>query len=202
VVDDEVAVVMERELALLTPGVRSSADQFEELLDPHFEEIGKSGRLWTRGERIAALVDDTDPEQDSINVSDISGRTVGPGFVFRTYVAQVERRPARRSSLVRQSVKGWRVVHQQGTPIPVSDCLGPAPAGDRQPGGLPRVLQDSTSRIWTSGCGRLRPAVCGEYARKFSGEQAFLLVTALSPMDCKSIAKASKVRILHLPPRA
>jgi hypothetical protein len=32
--------------------------------------------------------------------------------------------------------------------------------------------------------------------------QAFVLVTALQPMDCKSIAKASKVRILHLPPRA
>jgi hypothetical protein len=53
-----------------------------------------------------------------------------------------------------------------------------------------------------SGCGRLRSAVRTEYARKLSGGQAFLLVTALSPMDCKSIAKASKVRILHLPPRA
>ena len=32
--------------------------------------------------------------------------------------------------------------------------------------------------------------------------QAFPLVTGLQPWDCKSIAKASKVRILHLPPRA
>ena len=32
--------------------------------------------------------------------------------------------------------------------------------------------------------------------------QAFPLVTGLQPGDCKSIAKASKVRILHLPPRA
>src|ERR1035437_703089 len=32
--------------------------------------------------------------------------------------------------------------------------------------------------------------------------QAFALVTVLQPWDCKSIAKASKVRILHLPPRA
>jgi hypothetical protein len=31
---------------------------------------------------------------------------------------------------------------------------------------------------------------------------AFSLVSVLSPMHCKSIAKASKVRILHLPPRA
>ena len=34
------------------------------------------------------------------------------------------------------------------------------------------------------------------------GEVAYCLVRGLSPMDCKSIAKASKVRILHLPPRA
>ena len=81
-VDDEVAVVIERELALLTPEVRGSADQLEELLDPDFEEIGKSGRLWTRGEMIAALVADTDPEQHTIDFSDMIGRTVGPGFVL------------------------------------------------------------------------------------------------------------------------
>ena len=117
-VDDEVAVVIERELALLTPEVRGSADQLEELLDPDFGEIGKSGRLWTRGEMIAALVADTDPEQHTINFSDMSGRTVGPGFVLLTYVTEVEGRRARRSSLWRQSMKGWRVLHHQGTPIP------------------------------------------------------------------------------------
>jgi hypothetical protein len=118
VVEDDVAVVIARELALLTPEVRGSADQLEELLDPDFEEIGKSGRLWTRGEMIAALLADTGPEQHSINLSDMSGRTVGPGFVLLTYVTQVEGRRARRSSLWRQSMKGWRVLHHQGTPIP------------------------------------------------------------------------------------
>jgi hypothetical protein len=118
VVEDEVAAVIERELALLTPEVRGSADQLEELLDPDFAEIGKSGRVWTRGEIIAALVDDTDPEQHSITCRDMSGRLVGPGFVLLTYVTQVEGRRARRSSLWRQSMKGWRVLHHQGTPIP------------------------------------------------------------------------------------
>ena len=115
---DDVAVVIEREVALLTPEVRGSAEQLEELLDPDFGEIGKSGRLWTRGEMIAALVADTDPEQHSINFSDMSGRTVGPGFVLLTYVTQVEGQRARRSSLWRQSMKGWRVLYHQGTPIP------------------------------------------------------------------------------------
>jgi len=118
VVEDEVSVVIERELVLLTPEVRGSADQLEELLDPDFTEIGKSGRLWTRAEIIAALVADTDPEQHIINFSDMSGRMVGHGFVLLTYVTQVEGRRARRSSLWRQSIKGWRVLHHQGTPIP------------------------------------------------------------------------------------
>jgi hypothetical protein len=99
VVEDEVAVVIEREVALLTPEVRSSADQLEELLDPDFEEIGKSGHLWTRGEMIAALVADTDPEEPSIKVSDTSGRTVGPGIVLLTYVTQVEGRRAPQLSM-------------------------------------------------------------------------------------------------------
>jgi hypothetical protein len=55
---------------------------------------------------------------------------------------------------------------------------------------------------WVSGCSRLSTDNCGEYARKLSMEGTFSLVTGLPPLVCKSIAKASKVRILHLPPRA
>ena len=117
-IDDEVAVVIERELALLTSELRGSADRLEELLDPDFEEIGKSGRLWTRGEMIASLVADTNPEQHSVSSSEMRGRTVGPGLVLLTYVTEVEGRQARRSSLWRRSTRGWRVLHHQGTPIP------------------------------------------------------------------------------------
>src|SRR5665811_2392114 len=78
---------------------------------------------------------------------------------------------------------------------------GTAQPGDRQRAQLFAFLQDSSSPIGVSGCGRLSPAVCGECARKLLWESAFSLVSALSPMVCKSIAKASKVRILHLPPR-
>jgi hypothetical protein len=118
VVDDEVSVVIKRELALLTPEVRGCANQLEELLDPDFAEIGKSGRLWTRAEMIAALVADPNPEKHTVDCSDMSGRTVGPGLVLLTYVTQVEGRRARRSSLWRRSTSGWRVLHHQGTPIP------------------------------------------------------------------------------------
>src|SRR5664279_693946 len=52
------------------------------------------------------------------------------------------------------------------------------------------------------GCRRLTSAVCWEYARKLFAGQTSWLVRVLRSVVCKSIAKASKVRILHLPPRA
>jgi hypothetical protein len=52
---------------------------------------------------------------------------------------------------------------------------------------------------------RLRPRAVGYLwgiRTEVVAGQAFPLVTGLQPWDCKSIAKGSKVRILHLPPRA
>ena len=53
---DAVRLVIERELALLSPAARGSAATVEELLDPEFREVGVSGRLWCRDEIVAALV--------------------------------------------------------------------------------------------------------------------------------------------------
>ena len=47
--------------------------------------------------------------------------------------------------------------------------------------------------------GRLLPV--GNTHGSFWGTKVSPLVIGLSPQVCKSIAKASKVRILHLPPR-
>ena len=59
--------------------------------------------------------------------------------------------------------------------------------------------------VHAPGSVRLAPAgvgcLCGIRTEVVT-HHAFPLVTGLQPKDCKSIAKASKVRILHLPPRA
>src|SRR5665647_3578455 len=49
------------------------------------------------------------------------------------------------------------------------------------------------------GCGRLS---VGNTRGSLLADRASSLVTGLPPLVCKSIARASKVRILHLPPRA
>ena len=85
---------------------------------------------------------------------------------------------------------------------PFSDHLVTVPQGSARAADCHVRPARLLKPIGMSGCGRSLSDVCGEYARKFSGQQAFRLVTALSPGGCKSIAKASKVRILHLPPSA
>src|SRR5450759_5137327 len=50
---------------------------------------------------------------------------------------------------------------------------GTAQPGDRQRAQLFAFLQDSSSPIGVSGCGRLSPAVCGECARKLLWERRF-----------------------------
>jgi hypothetical protein len=63
-------------------------------------------------------------------------------------------------------------------------------------------------RSWGPGSARKCPVVPADggclwgIRAEVVAVQAFPLVTGLQPWDCKSIAKASKVRILHLPPRA
>jgi len=52
-------------------------------------------------------------------------------------------------------------------------------------------------RLWSVVTGRL-----WGIRTEVVGGEAFPLLTDLPSLDCKSIAKGSKVRILHLPPRA
>ena len=78
----------ELELALLTASVRRSRTQLEALLDPGFREVGASGRLWTREEILADMVDD--------------------------FLDRPRGRAAHRSSLWRCVGGGWRMLHHQG----------------------------------------------------------------------------------------
>ena len=55
---DPVEAAIAGELRLLDPAVRSSADRIAQLLHPEFTEIGASGRLYTRPEIIAQLVEE------------------------------------------------------------------------------------------------------------------------------------------------
>jgi hypothetical protein len=55
---------------------------------------------------------------------------------------------------------------------------------------------DANCSLGVSGCRRLSPAICGEIRTEVVGGQVLSLVTGLPPLVCKSIARASKLRIL------
>lgn len=110
----EVLLAISKEVALLSPEVRREPALVDDLLDADFQEIGASGRLWTRAEMIAALADDD--EQVTIEYSDMAGAVVGPGLILLTYLTNHRDRRARRSSLWRRTGDVWRLLHHQGTP--------------------------------------------------------------------------------------
>ena len=112
-----VQLVIDRELSLLSPPVRRSAQQVDELLDPDFREIGASGRLWTRAEVISALTSEPSTDEDRIRATEVAGEVVGPGIVQLIYVSDRDGRRTRRSSLWRRSAGGWRMLFHQGTPL-------------------------------------------------------------------------------------
>ena len=115
--DAGVAEVMALERRLLHPGVRSSAEALDALLDPEFREIGASGRLWTREAIVRALADEHAAE--TIRGEDMEGRRLAGHLVLLTYVSESSGRRARRTSLWRlDGAAGWRLLHHQGTPIP------------------------------------------------------------------------------------
>jgi hypothetical protein len=115
--DDDVQLVVDNEMRLLEPNVRSSADHVEKLLHTDFVEFGASGRKWERHEMVAALLGAEFPNAPIV-ASEVTGTRLADEIVLVTYVTQWDRRRARRSSLWRRTDAGWRLYFHQGTLIP------------------------------------------------------------------------------------
>ncbi|PYF97290.1 hypothetical protein SAMN05216184_11674 [Georgenia satyanarayanai] len=115
--DSLVAAAWEAEEALLTPSVRGDRARLESLLGPDFTEIGQSGRLWTRGGIVAALVGDSAPLPPAV-LTERAARLVAPDTVLLTYRLELDGAVSRRSSLWRRDDDGVRCLFNQGTPVP------------------------------------------------------------------------------------
>jgi hypothetical protein len=116
---DPVAACIARERELLQRPTRCSQDTLERLLDPDFEEIGASGKAWSRQAIIEELSGDRTPSDSEppIGAEDMTGRLLADDLVLLTYVSDASGRRARRSSLWRCSGGSWRLFFHQGTPL-------------------------------------------------------------------------------------
>ncbi|WP_026556933.1 ribonuclease HI family protein [Arthrobacter sp. 35W] len=107
----DAVVALEREL--LDPSVRADSTRVATLLHPDFEEIGASGRLWTRDAVLDELVGEAfaEPAMDILNVAMLDGTTA-----LLTYRSTDQRGSSLRSSLWRHADGQWRLRFHQGTP--------------------------------------------------------------------------------------
>nr|WP_269449879.1 nuclear transport factor 2 family protein [Auraticoccus cholistanensis] len=110
--DEEVVVALEREL--LDPRVRADPERLEQLLHPHWREIGASGRLWTRAEMIEHLGAQTGTGRTSLEVLEVA--RVDAATILLLWRSSGPAAPALRSSLWVLTPSGWRQRHHQGTP--------------------------------------------------------------------------------------
>lgn len=115
--NDEVAIVVERELLLLSPAVRLDPERVLTLLHPDFVEYGSSGRTWDRSSITAV----TAASADGIHAEGVETRRLGPHAVLVTYRSHASGQVAlRRSIWVREGGK-WLLLFHQGTPLTADD---------------------------------------------------------------------------------
>jgi ribonuclease HI len=104
--------VIESELALLDPAVRTDATRMRALLHPDFVEFGASGRVWDRTSMAAV----TSGTVERIVATDFSTVRLGPDAVLVTFRSDDRGRRALRSSVwLRDPEAGWLLRFHQGT---------------------------------------------------------------------------------------
>ncbi len=106
----EAVVALEREL--LDPAVRADPLRAGELLHPDFEEIGASGRRWSRQE-VLAMSGEGDAADVSLEV--LTLKRLDAGTALLTYRSVAPRGSALRSSIWQRENGRWQVRFHQGT---------------------------------------------------------------------------------------
>jgi ribonuclease HI len=109
--DEDAVVRLER--ALLTDEVRSDPAALAALLDPGWEEVGRSGRLRTRAEVLSSVA----PLESRVTLEPVSVTAVAPGVVLLVWRGTSDSgESALRSSLWVRSGERWLQRFHQGTP--------------------------------------------------------------------------------------
>lgn len=99
---------------LQTPERRRDGAWLAVVLADDFEEVGATGRVYSRREALAAL---RDQASSTVHVHDITSRRLGLDTVLVRWRSEVDGRVALRSSLWRMDPAGWRLAHHQATRV-------------------------------------------------------------------------------------
>lgn len=110
--NDDFKIIEKLELELASKDTRKSAEQLSELLANDFEEIGKSGHVYSKYDVLSSLPNH--PHQE-IQLSEFRFVELSDNVVLVKYQSSVNDRKALRSSIwVKQDSK-WKLLYHQGT---------------------------------------------------------------------------------------
>lgn len=117
---DKVAIetLQRLEESLWRSETRFNRDYMERILAPNFFEFGRSGKVYSRAEIIAAQSIEI---HCTLPLQDFSVHSLSPDVVLVTYISKVfdqEWEFANRSSIWIKSESGWQLAFHQGTPFP------------------------------------------------------------------------------------
>lgn len=108
--DEEHVVALEREL--LSDEVRSDRARVAALLHPQWQEIGASGRLWSRDD----ILDDIAPLATPVALDTITVSRVASDLILLVWRASADDGSRLRSSLWQRTTGQWQQRFHQGTP--------------------------------------------------------------------------------------
>lgn len=106
--NEEYVIAMER--ALLSDEVRSDPAAVAALLHPHWQEVGRSGRLWTREDSLAGI-----GPIEPLDFEVISTDRIGPDTILLLWRTSTDERSTLRSTLWVRSGGRWQARFHQGT---------------------------------------------------------------------------------------
>jgi ribonuclease HI len=109
--DREQVVLLEREL--LSPAVRADSSRVAAILHPDFEEIGRSGRVWSRDAIVNELAGEA---AERVDFDVLGCETLAPDAILLTARTSDSRGSTLRSSLWLRLDGRWRLRFHQGTP--------------------------------------------------------------------------------------
>ena len=111
--------IIELELALLTPEVRTSVSALQQLIHDEFVEIGTTGVSFGKAEVLLHLPQQKAP---TFNIFDINYRLLSHDLAQLTYrasfkpVNELGKRYSLRTSLWKFEGERWQMIYHQGTP--------------------------------------------------------------------------------------
>ena len=113
-------IIYELELSLLTPEIRSSFDNLNNLLSDDFIEFGSSGLVYNKKEILERLPN-TD-EKIEYKVSDFIATVLSDTIVRTTFkteriINDIDKVVSLRSSIWKKENENWKLFFHQGTPV-------------------------------------------------------------------------------------